>query len=312
MLIVHAGLFCGVRVAVICRNGYVMGISGPDWSNITAGPLAGCAVCSSWPANPVDTMTYQPVRVPRLADAIVKELEAIILDGVLKPGDRLPPERQLSEQLGVSRASLREAIKQMAARGLLESRQGGGTFVTNRLDRTFAGPWQEMLAQHPNLREDVLEFRRMMEGQVAALAAVRATEADRARLVRLYDELEAACQGDDLARQSRADVAFHLGIADAAHNAMLAHLMAGLLDMLASNIHENVANLFHHAQPVAGQLLAQHRAIQEAVLAGRPDEARQAAEGHIHFIHSTLTSWRDEARRIERASRRLAVDDMTG
>ena len=79
-------------------------------------------------------MTYPPLRQQRLADVITERLEAMILEGSLKPGQRLPPERELAERFGVSRPSLREAIQKLAARGLLTSRQGGGTFVNETLN----------------------------------------------------------------------------------------------------------------------------------------------------------------------------------
>lgn len=253
-----------------------------------------------------EKMSHLPINVPRLADAIVRELEASILDGVYKPGDRLPPERQLADEFGVSRASLREAIKQLSARGMVDSRQGGGTFVTDRLERSFSGPWEELLGQHVDLRDDVLEFRRMLEGEVAALAAVRATDADRTRLAQLFAELEASYATGDLVLQSTADVAFHSALADAAHNVLLAHLTTSLLGMLQSNIHDNIANLFN-IKPVASDLLAQHRAIWHAIDGRDPARARAAAETHLDFVANTLAAMRVEARRVERATRRLAA-----
>ena len=116
---------------------------------------------------------------PRLADVVAREIEQRVLEGRLKPGDRLPSERDLSVQLGVSRASLREAIHKLAARGMLESRQGGGTFVTDRLDSSFGNPWEAILRDHPGVHEDMLEFRHMLEARAAECAALRATAADR-------------------------------------------------------------------------------------------------------------------------------------
>ena len=116
--------------------------------------------------------------VPRISDAVASSLERRILEGSLKPGDRLPPERELAVELGVSRPSLREAIQKLASKGMVQSRQGGGTYVTDRLESSFFDPWQDMMGAHPNLREDMLEFRRMLEGQAAEWAAERATAAN--------------------------------------------------------------------------------------------------------------------------------------
>ena len=122
------------------------------------------------------------LQIPRISDAIASTLEQRILEGSLRPGDRLPPERELATELGVSRPSLREAIQKLASKGMVRSRQGGGTYITGALEASFFDPWQAMMGKHPQLREDLLEFRRMLEGQAAELAAQRATEADLQRL----------------------------------------------------------------------------------------------------------------------------------
>ena len=131
------------------------------------------------------------VQVPRISDAVASTLERRILEGSLKPGDRLPPERELALEFGVSRPSLREAIQKLASKGMVQSRQGGGTYVTAVLEASFFDPWQEMMGSYPNLREDMLEFRRMIEGQAAEWAAERATDADLQRLDQAFQVLQA-------------------------------------------------------------------------------------------------------------------------
>ena len=154
-------------------------------------------------------MSANKVQVPRISDAVAASLEKRILEGSLKPGDRLPPERELATELGVSRPSLREAIQKLASKGMLQSRQGGGTYVTDRLESTFSDPWQAMMGSHPNLREDLLEFRRMLEGQAAEWAAERATEADLQRLEQAFAAMSEAFASDDLEKRSTSDIAFH-------------------------------------------------------------------------------------------------------
>jgi GntR family transcriptional regulator, transcriptional repressor for pyruvate dehydrogenase complex len=156
-------------------------------------------------------MQQNKVHVPRISDAVAASLERRILEGSLKPGDRLPPERELAIELGVSRPSLREAIQKLASKGMVQSRQGGGTYVTDRLESTFFDPWQDMMGAHPNLREDLLEFRRMLEGQAAEWAAERATEADLTRIDQAYETLRTAFARDDTDVRSDADIAFPSG-----------------------------------------------------------------------------------------------------
>lgn len=252
-------------------------------------------------------MPLNKVQVPRISDAVAASLERRILEGSLKPGDRLPPERELSIDLGVSRPSLREAIQKLASKGMVQSRQGGGTYVTDRLESTFFDPWQHMMGAHPNLREDLLEFRRMLEGQAAEWAAERATEADLTRLEHSFTALNAAFAGDDLEIRAKSDIAFHQAIGEASHNVLLGHLSAALLRLMQDNIRLNLGEL--RSIPAAGALLkSQHAAIHGAIRERKPQAARAAAETHIDFVRETLAQSLRSAARRETAERRLNTD----
>ena len=250
------------------------------------------------------------VQVPRISDAVASTLERRILEGSLKPGDRLPAERELALELGVSRPSLREAIQKLASKGLLQSRQGGGTFVTAALESTFFDPWQDMMGSYPNLREDMLEFRRMLEGQAAEWAAERATDADLQRLDHSFHVLQAAFESDDTEQRSEADIAFHQAVGDAAHNALLGHLSAALLRLMHDNIRLNLGEL--KSVPAASRLLmTQHAAIHAAVRDRKPQAARSAAETHIDFVRETLAQTLRSVARRETAERRLHTEFHT-
>jgi len=247
------------------------------------------------------------VQVPRISDAVASTLERRILEGSLKAGDRLPPERELSIELGVSRPSLREAIQKLASKGMVTSRQGGGTYVTDALESTFFDPWQDMLGSYPNLREDMLEFRRMLEGQAAEWAAERATDADLQRLGQTFEALMASFRSDNGERRSDADIAFHQAVGDAAHNVLLGHLSAALLRLMHDNIRLNLDEL--KALPAASSLLIrQHTAIYNAIAERKPAAARSAAETHIDFVRETLAQTLRSVARRETAERRLNTD----
>jgi len=238
---------------------------------------------------------------PRVSDVVAASLERRILEGALKPGDRLPPERELAAEFGVSRPSLREAIQKLASKGMVHSRQGGGTFVTDSLDSAFHDPWRELLGNHPDLRGDMLEFRHMLEGQAAAWAAERAGEADRRRLARALAALDEAFQGEDTEARLAADVAFHLAVAEAAHNALLGHVSGVLLRLMQDSILLNLGEL--KFLPAANALLmSQHRAIHQAIVDKKPQAARGAAETHIDFVRETLAQSLRAAARRETAS----------
>lgn len=235
--------------------------------------------------------------VIRVADSVAGELENRILEGSLKPGDRLPSERELALELGVSRPSLREAMQKLVSKGLLTTRHGGGTHVTDKLEAHFADPWQDMLSGHPLLHRDLLEFRQMLEGQAAALAADRATDIDLQRLDAAYAALEGKFElSQDLNACVEADVAFHQAIAEASHNVMIGHLSASLMRVIHGHVARNLEHL--HARPQRwDQLQSQHHAIWQAIRERKPEAAAQAARDHIEFVRQSMD---DNARTEER------------
>lgn len=247
-------------------------------------------------------MTYTKLNLPRIPDAIAHQLETRILEGSLKPGDRLPAERELALELGVSRPSLREAIKKLVSRDLLVSRHGGGTYVTDRLDAGFIDPWQQLLDQHPFLQNDVLEFRFLLEASAAERAAERATDSDLARLEEVYLRLDAAYSGGDRSAQVDADVAFHLTIAEAAHNALYAHLVSSVMRLLHEHVRRTLREIVLGAE-TGRQLMAQHRAIRDAIVGRQPALARQAAQEHIDYVRQRLDNAANTVTRQQRSLR---------
>ena len=259
-------------------------------------------------------MTYQPVRQPRIADVITERLESMIIEGSLAPGQRLPPERELSERFGVSRPSLREAIQKLSARGLLTSRQGGGTFVSEELKSGYSDPLLDMLSRHGEFHLDLLEFRDALEGISAYYAALRSTPADKKLLIRRYEELETsyAEPSDDPYREAKADAAFHLAIAEAGHNVLLLHTIRGIFHLLEKSIVSNLAHLFE--KPGAReQLKMQHRCLLDAILDGRAEDARSAAHEHLVFVEEGLLDLERAETRAQRALRRAqALPERSG
>ena len=179
--------------------------------------------------------------------------------------------------------------------------------MTDALESSFSDPWQDMMGNHPNLREDMLEFRRMLEGQAAEWAAERATDADLQRLEKSFATLTAAFEADDTEKRSAADIAFHQAIGDAAHNVLIGHLSGALLRMMHDNIRLNLGEL--KSVPAASRLLmTQHAAIYTAVRERKPQAARSAAETHIDFVRETLAQTLRSVARRETAERRLHTD----
>jgi GntR family transcriptional regulator, transcriptional repressor for pyruvate dehydrogenase complex len=219
-------------------------------------------------------------------EAVMRRLETALLDGSLPANSRLPAERVLAEQYDVSRNTIREAIQRLAARGLVRSRRGAGAFVTDQLRTGIASPWGQLVADHPALRDDILEFRRVLEGATAYFAALRGDAEDRKRISDLMSELECARNADDKTTETRADAKLHEAIALASHNTMFLHLHTSIISMLREHIAINVSGLRALDVTVSEQLLLQHRNVCEAICKCRPEEARTAMQTHIDFVRS--------------------------
>ena len=221
------------------------------------------------------------------ADGVAQALERAILERRFKAGERLPPERELAQRWGVSRPTVREGIGLLVARGLLDRRQGDGTYVRDRTEQNMAEIWADMARRHPHLQGDLIEFRHMLERRTAELAAERHDESDRKRLEASCAELDRAYQSEDRKWQVRADLAFHRAIADATHNPVFSYLMSSLLTLLHDHVLLSIAGMAPDSN-TARQLRAQHRDLLAAILSGDSLRAGETASRHIEFVRIRL------------------------
>ncbi|QJI27226.1 FCD domain-containing protein [Pseudomonas sp. ADAK18] len=255
-------------------------------------------------------MGFDQVRQRRLSDDIVEQLEGMILEGTLKSGERLPAERALAEQFGVSRPSLREAIQKLAAKGLLVSRQGGGNYVVDSLGSTFSDPLLHLLENNPEAQRDLLEFRQTLEASCAYYAALRATEVDRERLTAAFEALQDCyARADEVSRveEGAADARFHLAIAEASHNAVLLHTIRGLFDLLKRNVVTNIGGMYQQRTETRDMLINQHRDLYLAIIEGRAEQAREVSTRHLLYVQEVLAEVRQEVQRMARAERRKGI-----
>lgn len=232
-------------------------------------------------------MPFRPIEQDRAADVVIRRLEALIVDGALRSGDRLPGERDLARRLDVSRPVLREALKRLEDEGLLVGRQGEGTYVADLVAPAFAPALTGLLVRDGRAARDFLEFRRAFESWTADMAARRATDDDRAMLARLVTAMGAAHEAHDTRREAELDVELHMTIAEAAHNVVALHVAHALYRLLVDGIFVNRPKLYRMAR-ARDALLAQHGAIVEAILAGAPDRARARAEAHVDAVAADL------------------------
>jgi GntR family transcriptional repressor for pyruvate dehydrogenase complex len=167
------------------------------------------------------------IRPAKLADAIAGHLESLILEGSLRPGDRLLAERDLAQKLDVSRPSLREALNLLEQRGLLISGRGGAV-VAPLLGETFSVPLAELLGSRPDAAYEYLEFRGFVEGLAAYFAALRASDIDREMVHMRFAAMEQAHDNPVASIEADTDATFHQAVYEASHNVMLLHVMSSL------------------------------------------------------------------------------------
>lgn len=246
-------------------------------------------------------------RPPPLAGAVAAHLEALVLEGVLRPGDRLAPERELAAKLGVSRPSLREALALLEQKGLLASSRAG-TVVADFL-APLSAPLAGLFGSHPRIGQDYFEYRRLIEPQAAALAASRITAPERAALQDCLARMEAAHRRAAPEEEAEADLQLHLLVHEASHNLVLLHVLRVFAGLLRRGI------LFSHEQywrrdTLRGEILAQHRAIGAAILAGDAAAAEDSMRAHILATEAAFLSLRAEAARTDESLRKQQRDTL--
>ena len=249
------------------------------------------------------------IKTQKLFEQIALVLEERIVRGVYTAKSKLPPERQLAEEFGVSRPSIRDALRVLTTREMLEARQGDGYYVSDQLQRAFAGGWQDLLQHHEYLESDVLDFRRSLEGMLAALAAERRTDTDFERIEYWLQQIDTAVEQKSVKLQSQADVNFHQAIAEASHNVLFIQLSASLLRILHQHTQQNLANMFSVDDDAKLSLRVQHWAILEAIRAKDSTLARDLASGHIDYVELSLAHYRQLHQR-EQQAQQLAHKDM--
>jgi GntR family transcriptional repressor for pyruvate dehydrogenase complex len=253
-------------------------------------------------------MNMLSVRPAKLADAIAEHIQQLILEGALRPGERLLSERELSTKLEVSRPSLREALDKLVVLGMLTTDGNGSAYVSEAIGKSLRDPLV-LLMDDPNARIDCMEFRLVVETAAAGFAAERASEIDRSLISERFDAMIEAHKRNDVDAIARTDAEFHFAIYEASHNLMMLHFMRSLETLLRSNVYLNRKNLFEHRAEGDSQLV-EHRGIFEAVMARDPDGARSAARAHMISTIDTQRALHEMERRREASIRRLARNDL--
>jgi GntR family transcriptional repressor for pyruvate dehydrogenase complex len=215
----------------------------------------------------------QIAREPRLSDKVADMMLKTILSRRLKPGDRLPSERELGEQFGVSRTVVREAVRALAAKGLIEVRSGSGLRVA-AVDASAVSESMGLFLRGATLDyPKVHEVRTTLEVQMAGAAAARRSEVDIESLREACERVEASIE--DVESAAVSDVEFHREIARATHNELYLVLLDAIGDAQLEIRRENLA------AGAGDTTIAHHRRILDAIVAGDPEGARKAMRAHL-------------------------------
>jgi len=231
---------------------------------------------------------FKAVKVQKVSDEIVRQVIERIASGALKPGDKLPPERELGEMLGVGRSSLREAMTILETMGLVEVRKRQGSFVKGISTTLDLDPLKCILKEDPSKIDAFYEIRNDVELASAAAAARNRTGDDLDRLRQALEAGAAEPNGLQIAPySSRDDRTFHVAVAEATHNFLRVHVIRHLFDY-TREFNEDVFVKLIQSDDNVSKVLEQHEAIYKAIEASDPARARECMQSHLSWINKTI------------------------
>lgn len=249
-------------------------------------------------------MPFQKIQTEKLSIAVVRQIELLILRGILRPGERLPSERELAERMGVSRPSLRDAIAELQKQGLLTAKAGSGIYVAEVLGSAFSPALIRLFGSHDEAVFDYLSFRRDLEGLAAERAARLGPTSDLKVVQAIFDRMEAAHDRNATQDEAQLDADFHMAIIEASHNVIMLHMMRSMYDLLRQGVFYNRQMMFQQ-RATREAILDQHRAINAALQARNPAEARLAVELHLDFVERCMKDQHKAERNETIAQQRL-------
>jgi DNA-binding FadR family transcriptional regulator len=224
-----------------------------------------------------DSRLITPIKKTRIAEEVADRIRVLMLDGTFPPGEPLPSERHLAERFGVSRGSIRDALRTLETIGLLETRHGQGTFPHELSVDRLVAPLASVMAYRSDLQDELLDVRRMFEPAVARAAALRATDEDLADLQRLLDAQRQKLKTGQSAIVE--DTAFHAILARSTRNRVVMSIMATLNDLLVESRTHSLEQKGRPARSIDG-----HEAVVAALRRKDPEGASQAMYNHIDQI----------------------------
>lgn len=228
----------------------------------------------------------EPVKKIRLYETITNQIKHLIQDGELKPGDKLPSERELAERMNVSRPSIREALRTLEMMGYLESKVGinGGTFIKQITIDTIISPFSALLLQNEDYLLELLEVRLVLEIEVSRLAALRRTDEDITEMQQAIASMEEEIESGKSGYQG--DNAFHGSLAKAAHNHVFEQFVAMCGDLLEIERQQHLEEIEGESE----KALNQHKLILESIIAQDEEATQSQMRKHVLNITNLIRS----------------------
>jgi GntR family transcriptional regulator, transcriptional repressor for pyruvate dehydrogenase complex len=228
----------------------------------------------------MEVTPFKTIKQQKISSQIVDQIKEAISSGKLRPGDLLPPERELMRVFNVGRPTLREALNSLATMGFLDMAQRQRTKVKSLVPHDMIEPLRLMLIEDTTVALDLVESRTILETANAALASERSTEEDIAELDQWLEDMKGKLKNRSALLLS--DAEFHLAIADAAHNKIQTHLMFSIYDLLKERI--GLCYLDDEAELI----FQQHCQIVDAIKAKDSGKAREAMRVHLALVRRQI------------------------
>lgn len=234
-------------------------------------------------------MQYKPIKSRKMYEEIADQIRDRIKTGELTPGDKLDSVQQLAEQFHVGRSAVREALSALRAMGLVEMRQGEGTFVREYDAALLSQSISTAVLMNQKDVKDLLELRKILEAGAARAAAIHRKEEDLAPMEKALEEMRAAAGNEQLGEQ--ADLNFHLAVAGATHNRLLVNLMNSVSGMMAETMRETRRIWIYSRKTSAEQLYQEHQDIYRAIAVRDDGQAQQAMLTHLANVEEVLMKY---------------------
>lgn len=239
---------------------------------------------------------FSPIKTTKIPDEVYKQIVSLISSGEIKPGQKLPSERDISSELGVSRQSVREALYRAGTMGLIEVRQGEGSFVRSSISNNLKEPLEVILSEQAERVFEFLEIRKLFEGWCAEKAASQATEEDVKKIKEILERMKNLKTTDKAWEET--DLEFHFAVVSAANHVIAIHIMEALKVTFTT--------FFDFRQILEKidkkELLWQHHYdIYEAIKQKKPQSAKQKLVDHLDFMEETIRdSWKKSKFRMNK------------